>query len=135
MYSHRIDGVPISQIRGIRAKMQEFPSRPVLRNHLFQPCVFAFNMVGANATDNLTSKATIGYKMYAMCHIVIFGRPRGAARISKPELRRRAAAIAAGGLHSAAHVVRDGDCMRRRARLLRGRQGGAARRRPRRRRH
>ena len=93
-----IDGVPINQIRGIRAKMQELPSRPVLRNHLLQPCVFAFNMVGANATDNSTAKAAIGYKMYAMCHIVIFGRPRGATRISKPELRRRAATIAAGGL-------------------------------------
>ena len=97
-----IDGVPINQIRGIRAKMQELPSRPVLRNHLLQPCVFAFNMVGANATDNSTAKAAIGYKMYAMCHIVIFGRPRGATRISKPELRRRAATIAARV--AAAHV-------------------------------
>ena len=54
--------------------------------------------MGEHATDNSSTVSKRAYKFYAMCHIATFGRRRGTPRIGKPELRNRAAHIAAGDL-------------------------------------
>ena len=93
-----VDDVPAGQIRGIQVKMQRLPGRGVLRGKILQSCVFAVNLMGEHATDNGTRAGERAYKFYAMSHICLCGRKRGTPRIGKPEQRKRAARIAAGGL-------------------------------------
>ena len=81
-------------------------------------CVFGIKHMAANATE--PGKGAAAYKFYTIAHIAIFGRMRGAPRLSNATVRSRAARAATPGGLQAMWEERLSQCG------VRGRKDGTA---------